>query len=80
MFPTSKLELFVPILAFWSVEVSAYILLGLWFLYQIFFPQEGVANWAHAGGFLAGMVTVLVMGGRKAILKDQGLDEDFEPG
>jgi membrane associated rhomboid family serine protease len=27
-----------------------------------------VANWAHVGGFLAGMLTVLVLGGRAKIL------------
>ncbi len=68
LFPTTKIEIMVPILAFLDFEVSAWILLGLWFLYQIFLPQDGVANWAHAGGFLAGMVTVLIMGGPSAIL------------
>lgn len=79
LFPASKIELIIPILAFLSFEVSAWVLLGLWFLYQIFIPQEGVANWAHAGGFLAGMLTVLIMGGRAAILKgrERELDYDF---
>ena len=53
----------------WEIETKAWVLLGLWFLYQIFVPQEGVATWAHVGGFLAGMVTVLVIGGRDAILR-----------
>jgi membrane associated rhomboid family serine protease len=69
LFPSSKIEVVVPILLL-VFEVSAWILLGLWFLMQIVFPQEAVANWAHAGGFLAGMVTVLVMGGRKAVVGD----------
>lgn len=68
MFPGNKVEIFI---AFMSFEVSAWILLGLWFLWQIFGKQEGVANWAHAGGFLAGMVTILVLGGRKKLLKDR---------
>jgi len=63
MFPTSKIEIFVPILVFLSFDVSAWILLGGWFVFQIWFPQQGVANWAHVGGFLAGMLTVLVTGG-----------------
>lgn len=70
LFPSSKIEIWVPILAFLSFEVSAWILLGLWFLMQIVLPQESVANWAHAGGFLAGMLTVLVMGGRHALVHD----------
>jgi membrane associated rhomboid family serine protease len=68
LFPTSRIEVFVPILVFLSYEISAWILLGLWFAFQILFPQQGVANWAHVGGFLAGMLTVLVLGGRAKIL------------
>jgi membrane associated rhomboid family serine protease len=67
LFPTHRLE--ITLLGFIDFEVRAWMLLGVWFLYQILVPQEGVANWAHAGGFLAGMVTVLVIGGRSAILK-----------
>ncbi|MBS1720590.1 MAG: rhomboid family intramembrane serine protease [Armatimonadetes bacterium] len=76
LFPSSKIEIVIPILAFLSFEVAAYIVLGLWFAYQIFIPQEGVANWAHAGGFLAGMITVLLMGGRAVILL--GREQEFE--
>lgn len=68
LFPGNKIEVILPLLAFWSIEVSAWILLGLWFLWQIFIPQDGVANWAHVGGFLAGMLTVLVLGGRGTVL------------
>ncbi len=70
LFPSNKIEVFVPILAFLSFEVAAWILLGVWFAMQILFPQEGVANWAHAGGFLAGMLTVLILGGRAKLLKN----------
>ena len=50
------------------MQVPALIVLGLWFLQQFLFglgslglPSEeggGVAFWAHAGGFVAGMVLV----------------------
>ncbi len=76
LFPGNRIEIFVPILAFLTFEVPAWVLLGLWFVYQIAIPQQGVANWAHAGGFLAGMLTVLVMGGRTTILRDR--EEEFE--
>ncbi|HEY0867121.1 MAG TPA: rhomboid family intramembrane serine protease [Fimbriimonas sp.] len=69
LFPSNKIEMIVPWLPFWKPVVSAWVLLGLWFLWQILVPREGVANWAHAGGFLAGMTTVLILGGRDAILK-----------
>lgn len=77
LFPTNKIDLVIPILLYTSISVSAWILLGLWFLYQVFVPQEGVANWAHAGGFLAGMVTVLLLGGPKKILK--GKEDLYDP-
>jgi membrane associated rhomboid family serine protease len=77
IFPASKIEIFVPILVFLSFEVSAWILLGIWFLYQLWVPQQGVANWAHVGGFLAGMLTVLILGGRSAILRGRSIEPDY---
>jgi membrane associated rhomboid family serine protease len=68
MFPTSRIKILVPILL-QAFQVSAWILLGLWFLWQILIPQAGIANWAHAGGFLAGMLTVLVMRSRRAVFQ-----------
>lgn len=69
LFPASRFEV-----AFLPFDVPAYLLLGGWFVWQIAAPQEGVANWAHVGGFVAGMLTVLVTGGRVAALRRAGLD------
>ncbi len=79
LFPAHKIEILIPFVPL-PMVASAWILLGGWFLFQIFFPQEGVANWAHAGGFMAGMATVLIMGGRRAVLKgkEQVLFDDFD--
>jgi len=71
LFPSHKIDL-----VFLPIEVSAWIFLGLWFLYQIFSPMEGVANWAHVGGFTAGMATVLIAGGRERLLRGR---TDLEP-
>ena len=68
LFPSSRIEILIPFLEF---EAPAWLLLGGWFVFQVAFRQEGVANWAHAGGFLAGMFTVLILGGRAAVLKDR---------
>lgn len=80
LFPASEIKVVIPPFFFWPFNVPSWALLGIWFLWQIFFPQPGVANWAHAGGFLAGMLTVLVMGGRKKALAgtDIQVDEDFD--
>ena len=76
LFPGNKIQIYIPILLFWSFAISAWVLLGFWFLIQIILPQNGIANWAHVGGFLAGMLTVLVMGGRSVILK--GRNSEYE--
>jgi len=77
LYPASKIEIFVFVT---TLIADAWVLLGIWFLWQILVPVEGVANWAHAGGFMAGMLTVLIMGGRNAILKGRTFEEldDFD--
>jgi membrane associated rhomboid family serine protease len=80
LFPTNKVEILIPFV-FIPVVTSAWVLLGVWFLWQILIPQEGVANWAHIGGFAAGMATILIMGGRERALhgkeKEFTYDDDF---
>jgi len=80
LYPSNKVEIWFPMFLFFTTVVSAWVLLGIWFAWQILVPQQGVANWAHAGGFLAGMLTVLIMGGRAAVLKNRQpqTDPDFE--
>jgi membrane associated rhomboid family serine protease len=73
LFPSNKVHLIIPFLPWLEWEATAWVLLGIWFLWQILIPQQDVANWAHAGGFLAGMLTVLVMGGRQRVLKQAQL-------
>lgn len=75
LFPGSKVEMIVLV---YPVVVASWLLLGGWFVWQILFPSPGVANWAHVGGFLAGMMTVIVMGGRNSVLKNKKIAEDLE--
>lgn len=77
LFPGNRLEIIVPFVPV-PIETAAWLLLGSWFLFQIFFRQEGVANWAHVGGFLAGMLTIIVMGGRARVLQGVEFEEDDE--
>lgn len=80
LFPGNKIELVMVFLPFFPFVVSAWVLLLMWFVFQIALPQEGVANWAHVGGFLAGMLTVLILGGRRKILGNRVrlIDYDFD--
>jgi membrane associated rhomboid family serine protease len=65
LFPRARVNVLVPIFFFFTViPMSAWLVLGLWFLFQIFVPQPGVAWQAHVGGFLFGLVMIFLLGGR----------------
>lgn len=64
-FPRAKVHVFVFLLIFFTtVRVSAFIVIGIWFLNQLSSGIEslgvdttgGVAWFAHIGGFLAGLI------------------------
>ena len=76
LFPRAQVTTLIPIFFFITVrEIPAFIILGLWFVLQLFTGAAvmgahmndvgGVAYFAHIGGFVAGMVLVIVMGGRR---------------
>jgi membrane associated rhomboid family serine protease len=68
-FPRRQVYVLLPFLFFVTARVSAVVLLGMWFLLQFLngiaalslgtAQAEGVAVWAHIGGFVAGVVTAL---------------------
>jgi membrane associated rhomboid family serine protease len=71
MFPRARVVTLVPIFVFFQViALPAMLVLGLWFVVQIFTGTlsigagGGVAWWAHIGGFVFGMVVVLLGRGR----------------
>lgn len=62
LFPKARIDILVIFIVFFRVfALPAWAMLGLWFGMQVVFglgsPAEGggVAYWAHAGGFLAGL-------------------------
>jgi membrane associated rhomboid family serine protease len=66
LFPRAKVDvLFIFVIFFRIFAIPAWIVLGIWFAIQIFGglntpgDQGGVAYWAHAGGFLAGLALTL---------------------
>ena len=75
LFPRAMVTTLIPIFVFITVrEVPAILVLGLWFVLQFFssvaslgIPEAqnagGVAYFAHVGGFVAGMILVVVFGG-----------------
>ena len=74
LFPRQRITTLIPIFIFITVrEIPAIVLLGFWFVLQLFVgtvslggsihEQGGVAYFAHIGGFLTGMVLVILLGG-----------------
>ena len=65
LYPRARVNVLVPIIFIWTVlQLSAFVVLGIWFLYQFLIPQPGVAWQAHAGGFVVGALLILLLGGR----------------
>ena len=66
VFPRSKVRTLIFLFFFVTViNISAFLVLGYWFVLQIFSGVEslgmaqdegGVAFWAHIGGFIAGLI------------------------
>jgi membrane associated rhomboid family serine protease len=66
MFPTARVLTLIPIFFFpYIVELPALIFIGFWFLFQLISGAssmveaqtgQGIAWWAHIGGFITGMV------------------------
>ena len=66
MFPRARVDvLVILVIIFRIIPVPAWLMLGLWFGLQVFSGTAaaagvgGVAYWAHAGGFAAGLLMTL---------------------
>ncbi len=66
LYPRARVNTLVPLVFIWTViQLSAWVVLGLYFVLQFFTsPDAGVAWMAHVGGFVFGAVAILVLGGR----------------
>lgn len=74
LYPKSRILTFIPLGFFMRLTmVPAIIVLGFWFLMQLFSgflsmggpDVGGVAFWAHVGGFVAGVIIALPYAARK---------------
>ena len=66
LYPRAKVDILIIIIFFFKViPVPAWLMLGFWFVTQLFNgvgadpTTGGVAYWAHAGGFVIGLVLTL---------------------
>ncbi|MBI2104017.1 MAG: rhomboid family intramembrane serine protease [Candidatus Omnitrophica bacterium] len=75
LFPSARIVTLVPLGLFWErVELPAFLFLGLWFLLQWVqgltalgqvADVGGIAFWAHIGGFVSGMLGILLLRPRR---------------
>jgi membrane associated rhomboid family serine protease len=77
LFPSARVMTFIPLGFFLAMrELPAMIVLGFWIVLQIFSgvaslgavtmqDTGGVAWFAHIGGFVAGLILIFALGGRK---------------
>ena len=89
LYPKAKVITLIPLGFFWFVRIPAVIFLGFWFFSQLGQgllaitadappgAQGGVAWWAHIGGFVIGMILVLVLRDREAAACSY--EEDYSP-
>jgi membrane associated rhomboid family serine protease len=79
LYPKQRVTTLIPIVVFVIIrEIPAVFLLGFWFVLQLFAGvgslgvseaevTGGVAYFAHIGGFILGMILILVMGGTRRL-------------
>jgi membrane associated rhomboid family serine protease len=78
LYPHSRILTAVFVIIFMDIiEIPAIFFLGVWFLLQVFhgtlssgMPGGGVAFWAHAGGFAAGVLAGLYVKARDRANQD----------
>lgn len=79
LYPASRVVTFIPIFFFGGfIRLPAIIYLGVWFVMQLFSgfssfvigagAADGIAWWAHVGGFLFGMLFVRAFTGKAPTL------------
>ncbi|MEM8536336.1 MAG: rhomboid family intramembrane serine protease [Pseudomonadota bacterium] len=63
LFPKARVDIFIFFIVFFRIlPIPAWLMLGLWFALQLFnglrvdTSMGGVAYWAHAGGFVIGLL------------------------
>jgi membrane associated rhomboid family serine protease len=75
LYPRATIAAVIFPFFFWALPVPAFVLIGLWFFLQLLNgaasigtavgASEGVAWWAHIGGFLAGLLLVWAFRGER---------------
>jgi rhomboid family protein len=70
LFPRARVRTLVIFFLITMIELSAMVVLGIWFVYQIVLGAQeasgatSVAWMAHVGGFVFGVIAIYLLGGR----------------
>lgn len=75
LFPSCRIKVWM---VFDTIPTPAWLFLAIWFVGQLFLPQDGVANWAHVGGFMAGIMMVQIFGGQAKLLEMSAVEDEME--
>jgi membrane associated rhomboid family serine protease len=75
LFPRAKI---LVLIRFYLTAVSAFTMIGLWFLLQLVFGTisliggvgSGIAYWAHIGGFIFGFITGLTVKSKQLMFSE----------
>ncbi|MFQ5603263.1 MAG: rhomboid family intramembrane serine protease [bacterium] len=75
-YPRARVLVVIPIIYFLTVrKIPAFLVLGFWFLIQLFsgvgslgYQGGGVAFWAHVGGFVAGIVLIHLFPAKRRVV------------
>jgi membrane associated rhomboid family serine protease len=79
LYPRVRVHMLVVLFVFITrIAVPAYLMLGYWFLLQLFGGsmaqgEGGVAFWAHVGGFVAGALLIFMFKDRELVRKHRAL-------
>jgi membrane associated rhomboid family serine protease len=79
LYPRVRVHMLVILFVFITrIAVPAYLMLGYWFLLQLFGGsmaqgEGGVAFWAHVGGFVAGAVLISLFKDRELVRQHRAL-------
>ena len=81
LFPRARVTTLVIFFFITAIEIPAFLVLGIWFVLQLFSGGSqigsdvggGVAYWAHVGGFVFGALVAWIF------YRDRGGDRRFEP-
>lgn len=92
LFPTSRVLTLIPIFFYpLLIEIRAFVFLGIWFLMQLFSgtvsllgslagsSTTGIAWWAHIGGFIAGMASLLMIRSARPRIQDKPVPRVIQP-